>query len=172
MSMRRLGVDHLDLFQLHEIDPKVPLADQVGELKNLRDEGKVAAVGLSRVTVAQLAEAQQIVPIASVQGRFNVADQDARPILKRCERDEMVFIPWAPLAQDGLSGDGSPWPELARERGVSIQQLALAWLLATSPSMLPIPGTSRRDHLDDNLRAADVHLTVADLQRLNSVSAQ
>ena len=170
MSMRRLGVDQLDLLQLHRIDPAVPLADQVGELKNLQDEGKVVAVGLSQVTPGQLAEARQIVTIASVQSRYNVTDREARPVLESCERNGTAFIPWAPMAQGALSGSGSPWPQLARDRGVTVPQLALAWLLATSSSMLPIPGTSRRDHLEDNLRAAEIRLSDDDMRRLNSAA--
>ncbi len=170
MSLRRLGVDRLDLLQLHRIDPQVPLADQVGELKALKDEGKVAAIGLSQVTEEQLAEARQITDIASVQSRYNVSDREAQPILDICERDGLAFIPWAPMAQGGLSDPDSPWRRVAEQHGASVQQIALAWLLAISPAMLPIPGTSRRDHLEDNMAAAELKLTGDDLDLLNSAA--
>jgi pyridoxine 4-dehydrogenase len=172
MSMRRLGVDQLDLLQLHRVDPAVPLADQIGELKNMQDEGKLVAVGVSQVTPGQLAEAGQIVTIASVQSRYNVTDREDQPILESCERDGMAYIPWAPLAQGALTAPDSSWEQLARERDVTVQQLALAWLLATSSAMLPIPGTSRPDHLEDNLKAADVRLSDDDMRRLNAVTRQ
>ena len=118
MSLRRLGLEQIDLFQLHRIDPQVPLADQVGELKKLQDEGKIVAIGLSQVTTDQLAEARQIVDITTVQSRYNLNDRTAQDILDVCERDELALIPWAPLAQGGLNGDDGPLPRIARIHNV------------------------------------------------------
>ena len=166
MSLRRLGLEQIELFQLHRIDPKVPLADQVGELKNMQDEGKIVAIGLSQATTDQLAQARQIADITTVQSRYNLNDRTAQDVLDVCERDGMTLIPWAPLAQGGLNGDHGPLARIARDHQASIGQVALAWLLAASPAILPIPGTSQRAHLQDNLSAADLHLSpeqIADL---------
>ena len=128
MSLRRLGLEQIELFQLHRIDPQVPLADQVGELKKLQDEGKIVAIGLSQVTTDQLAEARQIADIATVQSRYNLNDRTAQDILDVCERDGLALIPWAPLAQGGLNGDEGPLARIARNHHASIGQVALAWL--------------------------------------------
>lgn len=168
MSLRRLGLDHIDLFQLHRIDPQVPLADQVGELKRLQDEGKIVAIGLSQVTVEQLTEARTIADIATVQSRFNIADRGAQDVLEICERDQIVFLPWAPVAQGNLPDSEGPLAEIAREHGTTPGQVALAWLLAVSPAIAPIPGTSRREHLEQNLAAADVQLTATEIQELSA----
>ncbi len=166
MSLRRLGVDQIDLFQLHRIDPKVPLADQVGELKKLQDEGKIVAIGLSQVTVGQLAQARQIADIATVQSRYNVGDRSAQDVLDVCEQQGLGLIPWAPLAQGGLDGSDGPLAEIAKSHNATVGQVALAWLLAVSDRILPIPGTSRRDHLEDNLASAQIQLSPNDMARL------
>ncbi|HQR28003.1 MAG TPA: aldo/keto reductase [Nocardioides sp.] len=159
MSLRRLGLERIDLFQLHRIDPAFPLEDQVGELAALRAEGKIRHIGLSEVSVDQLQAAQQVTPIASVQNLYNLARRDAEPLLDHCEQDGVAFIPWFPLATGELAADGGPLAEAARRQGATPAQLALAWLLRRSPVMLPIPGTSRVAHLEANVAAAGLSLT-------------
>ena len=159
MSLRNLGLERIDLHQLHRIDPKVPLEDQVGELKALQDEGKIRHIGLSEVSVEELQEASQIAKIVSVQNLFNLANRNAEPLLDYAESNGIAFIPWFPLATGQLAASGGPLDALAAEHQVSPSQLALAWLLKRSPVMLPIPGTSSVDHLEDNLRAAELELT-------------
>jgi aryl-alcohol dehydrogenase-like predicted oxidoreductase len=159
MSLRNLGLERIDLFQLHRVDPKVPLADQVGELKLLRDEGKIGHVGLSEVDVDQLEQARQIVEIASVQNLFNLTNRSAEPLLDHAEGAGIAFIPWFPLATGALAEPGGDLAELAERYGASPSQLALAWLLRRSPVMLPIPGTSTVAHVEDNIAAAQIDLT-------------
>ena len=148
----------------------MPLADQVGELKKLQEEGKIVAIGLSQVTTEQLDEARKIADIVSVQSRYNLNDRAAQDILQVCERDGMALIPWAPLAQGGLNSDEGPLARIARDHDASIGQIALAWLLTVSPNILPIPGTSQRAHLQDNLAAADLHLSLEDMAELSSAA--
>jgi pyridoxine 4-dehydrogenase len=159
MSLRRLSLETIPLFQLHRIDAKVPLEEQVGELATLQSEGKIRHIGLSEVSVAQLEEAQKTATIVSVQNLFNLAHRDAEPLLDHAEANGIGFIPWFPLATGALSKDGGPLEEIAAETGATPSQLALAWLLKRSPVMLPIPGTSSVDHLEDNLGAAELELT-------------
>ncbi|GAA1429340.1 aldo/keto reductase [Microlunatus lacustris] len=166
MSLRNLGLERIDLHQLHRIDPQVPLADQVGELKLLQDEGKIRHIGLSEVSVEQLQEAQQTATIVSVQNLFNLADRSAEPLLDHAEAEGIAFIPWFPLATGQLSKPGGPLDALAQEHGASPSQLALAWLLRRSPVMLPIPGTSTVAHLEDNLAAATLELSDDEFARL------
>ncbi|WP_304114532.1 aldo/keto reductase [Mycolicibacterium bacteremicum] len=170
MSMRRLGVDQIDLLQLHRVDPKVPLAEQIGELKALQDEGKIRDIGMSQCTVAQLDEARQIADIVSVQSRFNVIDRSANDMLDVCERDGLAFIPWAPVAQGGLPEAHEALAAVARAHSCSVGQVAIAWLLQVSPAMLPIPGTSRRTHLEENMAAADVQLTPEQVDQLTAAA--
>lgn len=171
MSLRHLGVEQIGLFQLHRIDPAVPLADQVGELKALQDEGKIAHIGLSEVSVAQLQEAQQTATIASVQNLFNLSNRSSEPLLDHAEAHGIGFIPWFPLATGGLVGSDSPLVQIADRLGATSSQLALAWLLKRSPVMLPIPGTSSVAHLEDNLAAADLELSDADMTALTDATA-
>jgi pyridoxine 4-dehydrogenase len=159
LSLRHLGVDTIDLHQLHRIDPQVPLADQVGELALLQQEGKIRHIGLSEVSVAELLEAQRTATIVSVQNLYNLADRSAEPLLDHCEANEIAFIPWFPLAMGELAKPGGVLASLAEETGAATGQLALAWLLARSPVMLPIPGTSTVAHLEENLAAAALELT-------------
>ncbi|MBC7631389.1 MAG: aldo/keto reductase [Flavobacterium sp.] len=159
LSLRRLDVERIDLFQLHRIDPDVPLEDQVGELKALQDEGKIRFIGLSEVDVDQLQQAQAVASIVSVQNMFNLSSRDAEPLLDHCTEHGIGFIPWFPLATGGLVKDGGPLKELAEQHDATPSQLALAWLLRRSPVMLPIPGTSSVAHLEDNIGAADIELT-------------
>ena len=167
-SLRRLKLDAIDLFQLHRIDEKVPLEDQVGELKKLQDEGKIRHIGLSEVTVDQLQEAQKIATIVSVQNLYNLAKRDAEPLLDHATEHGIAFIPWFPLATGRLAKEGGKLDTLAKQHDASPSQLALAWLLHRSPVMLPIPGTSSVAHLEDNMKAASISLTpdeVAELER-------
>ena len=159
LSLRRLGLETIDLFQLHRIDPAVPVADQVGELKKLQDEGKIRHIGLSEVDVAQLQEAQQTATIATVQNLFNLANRAAEPLLEHCEQHGIGFIPWFPLATGELSQEDGPLAAAAKQHDATPSQLALAWLLKRSPVMLPIPGTSSVDHLESNTAAAGIELT-------------
>lgn len=171
MSLRLLGVERLDLFQLHRIDPDVPLEDQVGELKALQDEGKIHHIGLSEVDVAEAEAAQRITPIVSVQNRYNLIDRSAEDLLDWAEQNGTGFIPWFPLATGELTGEGSPLTELARQHDATPSQLALAWLLKRSPVMLPIPGTSSVAHLEDNVGGAAIELTDEEFEALSAAGA-
>jgi aryl-alcohol dehydrogenase-like predicted oxidoreductase len=166
LSLRRLGVERIDLFQLHRIDPAIRLEDQVGELAALRDEGKIRHIGLSEVDVDQLKAAQAIAPIVSVQNLYNLADRSAEPLLEHCEAEGIGFIPWFPLATGALSKDDGPLADAAREHDATPSQLALAWLLRRSPVMLPIPGTSKVAHLESNTAAAGIELSDEEFDRL------
>jgi pyridoxine 4-dehydrogenase len=170
LSLRRLGLETHDLFQLHRIDEKVPVAEQVGELAELQKEGKIRHIGLSEVDVDQLKEAQETATIASVQNLFNLTSRDAEPLLDHCTEHEIGFIPWFPLATGKLVEDGGPLAEIAEETDAEPSQLALAWLLKRSPVMLPIPGTSSAEHLDQNLGAAGLELTDEQFEALNGVA--
>jgi pyridoxine 4-dehydrogenase len=168
LSLRRLGLERIDLFQLHRIDPEVALEDQVGELKKLQDEGKIRHIGLSEVSVEQLEQARKTATIVSVQNLFNLANRDAEPVLEHCERHDIGFIPWFPLATGELSKENGPLADAARQHDATPSQLALAWLLARSPVMLPIPGTSSIEHLESNTAAAGIELSDAELEALTA----
>jgi pyridoxine 4-dehydrogenase len=171
MSLRNLGLERIGLFQLHRVDPLVPLPEQIGALDELRREGKIQHIGLSEVTVEQLEEAQRIAPIASVQNLYNLANRSAETLLDRCEVQGLAFIPWFPLATGTLASAGGPLQGMAQELGATPSQLALAWLLARSPVMLPIPGTSSVAHLEENMAAADVTLTADQVAALGDAAA-
>ncbi len=171
LSLRHLGLERIELFQLHRIDPQVPLAEQVGELRKLQEEGKIAHIGLSEVSVAQLQEAQQTAEIASVQNLYNLSKRDAEPLLELTEEHGIGFIPWFPLATGKLTEEGGILRQLSQELGATPSQLALAWLLKRSPVMLPIPGTSSVAHLEENLAAAEVQLTDEQFQSLSGAAA-
>ncbi|MGA7834248.1 MAG: aldo/keto reductase [Acidimicrobiales bacterium] len=166
-SLRRLGVERIDLFQLHRIDPKVPADAQFETLKALRDEGKVREVGLSEVSVAQIEAARRIVPIVSVQNLYNLADRSAEDVLDHCAANGIGFIPWFPLASGKLSAPDGPLEQIARDLDATPSQVALAWLLRRSPVMLPIPGTSSVAHLEENCAASDVALSDAQFDELD-----
>jgi pyridoxine 4-dehydrogenase len=168
LSLRRLGLDQIDLFQLHRIDAEVPLEDQVGELAALQAEGKIRHIGLSEVGVDQLVEAQQVATIVSVQNLFNLANRAAEPLLDHCTEQGIGFIPWFPLATGELSRQDGPLAEAAARHEATPSQLALAWLLKRSPVMLPIPGTSSVDHLESNTAAASIELTDEELEALTA----
>jgi pyridoxine 4-dehydrogenase len=169
MSLRRLGLETIDLFQLHRIDAKVELAEQVGELANLQQEGKIRHIGLSEVDVSQLEEAQKAAEIASVQNLFNLTNRTAEPLLEYSEKNDIGFIPWFPLATGKLVEHDGPLSQIAADTGAEPSQLALAWLLKRSPVMLPIPGTSSVAHLDQNLGAAELELTDEQFEALEGV---
>jgi pyridoxine 4-dehydrogenase len=170
LSLRRLGLEAIDLFQLHRIDAKVPLEEQVGELAELQKEGKIRHIGLSEVDVDQLEDAQKTATIVSVQNLFNLTARDAEPLLDHCTEHDIAFVPWFPLATGKLLEDGGPLAEIAAETGAEPSQLALAWLLKRSPVMLPIPGTSSVAHLDQNLGAAELELTDEQFDALEGVA--
>ena len=165
-SLRRLRVETIDLYQFHRPDPAVPFADSVGTLRALQDEGKVRHVGLSNVTVAQLAEAREIVEIVSVQNLYNLGDRSSDDVLDACERDGIAFLPWYPLAAGSLAEPGGPVDEIVAAHDATAAQVALAWLLARSAVVCPIPGTSSLAHLEENLGAGELELTATDLARL------
>ena len=170
LNLRHLGVERLDLLQLHRIDPKVALADQVGELASLQREGKIRHIGLSEVPVEHIEAAREVAPIVSVQNRYNLADRSASEVLDHCEREGIGFIPWFPLGTGELAGEGSPVAKIAAEKGVTPGRLALAWLLHRSPVVLPIPGTSSVAHLEDNVAAAGVSLTDDEMAALTEAA--
>jgi pyridoxine 4-dehydrogenase len=168
LSLRRLGLERIDLFQLHRIDPAVPAEDQVGELVALQAEGKIRHIGLSEVSVEQLQEAQKTATIVSVQNLFNLVQRDAEPLLDHCTSHGIAFIPWFPLATGQLSKEDGPLAEAAQRHDATPSQLALAWLLKRSPVMLPIPGTSSVDHLESNTAAAAIELTDDEFEALTT----
>jgi aryl-alcohol dehydrogenase-like predicted oxidoreductase len=171
MSLRRLGQESLDLFQLHRIDPTVAPEDQFGLLRDLLDEGKVRAVGLSQVSVEQIVAARDIVAISTVQNLYNVTNRESEGALDYCEREGIGFIPWYPVAAGSLARSGGPLDALARENGVSVGQLSLAWLLRRSTVMLPIPGTSKVAHVEENCAAATITLDDATYASLDALAA-
>ena len=165
-SLLRLGVERIDLFQLHRVDPGVPAEEQYGLLKSLRDEGKVSEVGLSEVSVSQIESASAIVPIVSVQNQYNIAQRSADDVLDYCTGHHIGFIPWFPLASGRLSQPGGPLDQVAQQTGATTSQVCLAWLLRRSPVMLPIPGTSSLEHLEENCAAASIALSDEQFQEL------
>jgi pyridoxine 4-dehydrogenase len=157
-SLRRLRLERIDLYQLHRIDPKVPAADQFGTLLELRRQGKIRHAGLSEVTVAQIEAAREVLPIVSVQNRYNLTDRAWEDVLEYCAHEGLGFIPWFPLAVGRLAAAAGPIAEAAKRHGATPGQIALAWLLQRSPVMLPIPGTSSARHLEENVAAAGLIL--------------
>jgi pyridoxine 4-dehydrogenase len=171
MSLRRLGVDTIDLFQLHRIDDKFPAEDQIGELVALQQEGKIRHIGLSEVNVEQLEAAQNVATIASVQNRYNITVRSAEPLLDACETKGVGFIPWFPLAAGPLAAPGGPLQRIADDHQATPSQLALAWLLKRSPVMLPIPGTSKVAHLEENVAAAQIELSDDEFETLSKAGS-
>jgi pyridoxine 4-dehydrogenase len=167
MSLRRLGLGQIDLFQLHRIDPKVPAEEQFGALAQLVEEGKVVSVGLSQVSVEELQAAQAVIPIASVQNLYNLTDQSSAEVLGYCEAEGLGFIPWFPMAAGRLAAAGGPVDAIVQETGATPAQVALAWLLHKSPVMLPIPGTSSVAHVEENCAAATLQLSDDQLAALD-----
>jgi pyridoxine 4-dehydrogenase len=153
-SLRRLRLEQIPLYQLHRPDPKVPFAESVGALAELKNEGKIRHIGVSNVTENQYREAERIVPIVSIQNRFNVSDRESQPLIDLCEQEDMVFLPWAPIQETDRRAAVAV---AAEKRGVTERQLVLAWLLASSPAMLPIPGTGSPEHAEENIAAAAIN---------------
>lgn len=169
MSLRRLGVETIALYQLHWVDPDVPLADQIGVLADMRSEGKIALIGLSEVDVDQIVQARLVTPIASVQNRFNVTHRQWEPVLDYAEREGLGFIPWFPIGAGDLTRSGGVLTAVADEVGATTAQVALAWLLRRSPVMIPIPGTSSVAHLEENVGAASLELTDAQYESISAL---
>jgi aryl-alcohol dehydrogenase-like predicted oxidoreductase len=159
MSLRRLKVECIDLYQLHRIDPKVPVAETLGALKGLQKEGKIRHIGLSEVTVDEIVHARKTVKIVSVQNLYNLSNRKSAKVVDYCTDHGLGFIPWFPLAAGDILRPGGPLEKLAKRHGATVSQLALAWLLQSSPAILPIPGTSSTDHLEENVGASSVRLT-------------
>jgi pyridoxine 4-dehydrogenase len=168
LSLANLGVDRIDLLQLHRIDPAVPLEDQIGALRELQDEGKVRHIGLSEVSVYELQRAEAIAPIVSVQNLYNLSDRSAEDLLHYSATRKIAFIPWFPLATGALTKQSGTYSAIASRLRIAPSQLALAWLLRRSPVMLPIPGTSSVSHLEDNINAADIHLSDSDYDEISA----
>jgi pyridoxine 4-dehydrogenase len=168
-SLRRLRLERIDLWQLHRIDPKVPAAEQFDVMRDFQRQGLVRHLGLSEVSAAQIGRARRTVLIASVQNRYNLTDREWEAEVDYCEREGLAFIPWFPLSAGALDESGAP-ARVARRHGATVFQIALAWLLARSPAMLIIPGTSSMRHLEENIRAAEIRLTDEDLKELNALS--
>jgi aryl-alcohol dehydrogenase-like predicted oxidoreductase len=163
-SLRRLKLDQIALYQLHRPDPKVPLAESIGALVELKNEGKIRHIGVSNVTERQLNEAQALVPIVSVQNRYNAGDRSSESMVDLCEQEQIVFLPWAPIQDTGTNG---PVGQAAERLGVSERQVALAWLLARSPQILPIPGTGSAEHAEANIAAAALELTPGEVEAIS-----
>ena len=166
-SLRRLKLERIDLYQLHRIDPAVPEDEQFGVLQAFQREGTVRHIGLSEVSVDQVVRARQSFPVVSVQNRYNVIDRQSEDVVRYCEREGIAFIPWYPLLVGKVGQTSSALTALATAHGVSPMQMALAWLLARSPVMLPIPGTSRVDHLEENVAAAAIRVSSAEIAGLD-----
>ena len=169
LSLRNLGLERIGLFQLHRIDPEVPLEDQIGELKALQDEGKIAHIGLSEVSVEQLQAAERVAPIASVQNLYNLTNRSSEAVLDHCTAEGIGFIPWFPIASGQLAQAGGPVHEVAPAVGATPAQVALAWLLRRSPVVLPIPGTSSVAHVEENCRGGAVTLSDEQFEALSRI---
>ena len=169
-SLRRLRLDRIDLYQLHRIDPKIPMEDQLGALKDLQAEGKIRHIGLSEVSVQQIQHARTIAPIVSIQNRYSLVDRGSEDVLEYCEREKIGLIPWFPLAAGQLSSGDSPIRRMAERLEATPSQVALAWLLSRSPVLLPIPGTSSVAHLEQNVAAARLKIDENEMQELAHVA--
>jgi pyridoxine 4-dehydrogenase len=170
MSLRWLKNDRLDLWQLHRIDAKVPVEESLGAIKRLQTAGKVRFIGLSEVTVEQIEQARKVVEIVSVQNEYNLGNRKSEKVLDYCEQHNIAFIPWFPVAAGKLAQPGGKLDELAKKHDATVSQLSLAWLLHRSPVVLPIPGTSSIEHLEENLKAADVTLSDAEWAKLEAAA--
>jgi pyridoxine 4-dehydrogenase len=166
-SLRRLRLERIDVYQLHAVDPDVPIEESVGALVELRNEGKIAHIGVSNTGESELARARAVAPIVSVQNRYGLGDRASDPVLGICERDGLAFIPWYPLGAGEVGG--GPIERIAREHQATPFQVALAWLLARSPAMLPIPGTSSVEHLEENVAAASLRLSEEEVSELTAI---
>ena len=163
-SLRRLRLEQIPLYQLHRLDPRVPLAESLGVLAELKDEGKIRHIGISNVTEEQFREAERSVPLVSIQNRFNVTDRASAPLVDLCEQEDLVFLPWAPIQQAGRKAAVAV---AAQRRGVTERQIVLAWLLASSPAILPIPGTGSPEHAEENVAAVSIDLSRDELEAIS-----
>ena len=170
MSLRWLKRDTIDLWQLHRIDAKVPVEESLGAIKKLQTAGKIRFVGLSEVSVDEIKQARKVIDIVSVQNEYNLGNRKSEAVLEYCEQEGIAFIPWFPVASGKLAQPGGKLDEIAKKHGATVSQLSLAWLLHRSPVMLPIPGTSSVEHLEENLKAADVALSDAEMQDLEAAA--
>jgi pyridoxine 4-dehydrogenase len=170
ISLRWLKKERLDLWQLHRIDAKVPVEESLRAIKKLQSSGKIRFVGLSEVTVEEIEQARKVVQIVSVQNEYNLGNRKSEAVLEYCEREGLAFIPWFPVAAGKLAQPGGKLDELATKHGATVSQLSLAWLLHRSPVMVPIPGTSSVEHLEENLKAADVTLSDSEWQELEAAA--
>ncbi|HWB98366.1 MAG TPA: aldo/keto reductase [Bryobacteraceae bacterium] len=170
MSLRFLKTDVIDLWQLHRIDPKVPVEESLGVIAKLQKAGKIRHVGLSEVKPREIDRARKVIPIVSVQNLYNVADRQHEDVLEYCEKHNLAFIPWFPVAAGKLTQPGGKLDTIARRHGVTIAQLSIAWLLHRSPVMLPIPGTSSVAHLEENLKGADISLSDAEMKEIEAAA--
>lgn len=172
MSLRRLKTDRIDLYQLHRFDPKVPVEESLGELKKMQEEGKIRHIGISETTVADIERARKIVNVVSVQNKYNITDRAYEDVVEYCTKNKIVFIPWFPLAAGGLTQPGGVLDKLARAHQATTSQVAVAWLLHRSPVMLPIPGTSKVKHLEENVAAAELKLNATEWKSLEDAARQ
>jgi aryl-alcohol dehydrogenase-like predicted oxidoreductase len=170
MSLRWLKREKLDLWQLHRIDPKVPVEESLGAIKKLQTAGKIRFVGLSEVSVEEIKQARKVIDVVSVQNEYNISNRKSEAVLTYCEAEGIAFIPWFPVASGKLAQPGGKLDELAKKHGATVSQLSLAWLLHRSPVMLPIPGTSSVAHLEENVKAAEVTLSDAEWQQLEAAA--
>ena len=170
-SLRRLRLERIDLYQLHAPDPAVPLEDSLGAMKELQDEGKIRHIGVSNVSLDELERARSVVDVVTVQNRYSLVDRHSEDVLDACEGAGIGFVPWFPLAMGDLAEPGGPLSEVARARDATSGQVALAWLLAHSPVMLPIPGTSSIEHLEENVAAGELRLSDDELRQIGSAGS-
>jgi len=169
-SLRRLRMERIDLYQLHAPDDDVPLEESMGALKELQDEGKIRHVGVSNVDLEQLERARSVVDVVSVQNRYNLSERSSEDVLELCARDGLGFLPWFPLATGELASGEGPLGAIARAHDATPGQVALAWLLQHSPVIAPIPGTSSREHLEENVQASELELTEEEMSTLEGLS--
>jgi aryl-alcohol dehydrogenase-like predicted oxidoreductase len=172
MSLRHLKLKRLDLWQLHRIDPKVPVEESLGAAKKLQEQGKIRHIGLSEVSVAEIEQARKVVKIVSVQNEYNLTTRKSEEVLNYCEEHNIAFIPWFPVAAGKLARAGGKLDQIAKKHNATVAQLSIAWLLHRSPVILPIPGTSSVAHLEENVKAADVHLNEDEWQQVESAVKQ
>jgi pyridoxine 4-dehydrogenase len=170
ISLRNLKLERIDLYQLHRIDPAVPVEDSLGVLKDMQQEGKIRLIGISEVSVAEIEQCRQIVDVVSVQNRYNIADREHEDVVDYCHDNGIAFIPWFPLATGQLAGEGGVLDSAAKHHGVTPAQLALAWVMQRSPFMLPIPGTSKVAHLEENMKASGVELDADEFAALEDAA--
>lgn len=172
MSLRRLKLDRIELYQLHRIDPKVPVEESLGALKEMQKAGKIRHIGLSEVSPAEIERAGKTVKIVSVQNQYNLSDRQHEMALKYCEKHNLAFIPWFPVAAGKLAKPGGPLDQVAKQHNATVAQISLAWLLHHSPVMVPIPGTSSVKHLEENMAAAKVQLSAEEWKAIEGAAAK